>query len=419
MSRTHRSLRFTIPAALLVAAGVAFYSYLSVGAEEPVVKTATVTRGEIVQSIATTGTLEAVTTVQVGSQVSGTVRDLLADFNAIVRKGQVLARLDPSLLQAQVEQAQASLVKADADAERLDVAVEDARTSLERTTALSARKLIPAADLETATLNVRIAEAELKSARAQVTQARASLSQAKVNLDHTVITSPIDGIVIARNIDAGQTVAASMSAPTLFVLAADLTRMRVNARLDESDIANVREGQEVTFRVDAYPGETFVGRLAQVRLQGEVVSNVVTYETVIDVPNPELKLKPGMTANVTVVVARAANALRVPNAALRFRPTAEQLAAVGSPASSTGAAGKATRTATVWRYTGTTIEPVSVTTGITDGTKTEIAGGALEAEDRVVTSVATGAATEKAAAASSGAKNPLLNNGMGGPPPGR
>jgi HlyD family secretion protein len=305
MSRTQLGFRLTIPAALLAIAAAGFYSYMAVGATAPAVTTVVVTRGDVVHSIATTGTLEAVTTVQVGTQVSGMVQQLFADFNDIVRKGQVLARLDPSLLQAQVEQAEASLVKAEADAERSRVALDNSRVTHGRSATLAARSLISAADLEAASIDVRTAEAQLKSAEAAVTQAQATRNQAQANLDHAVITAPIDAVVISRNVDAGQTVAASMSAPTLFVLAADLTKMRVNAKLDESDVAHVWAGQNVTFRVDAYPSETFRGRVAQVRLQGEVVSNVVTYTTVMDVANPELKLMPGMTANVTVEVARA------------------------------------------------------------------------------------------------------------------
>ena len=422
MSRTQLGFRLSIPAVLLAIAGVGIYSYMTVGATAPTATTAQVTRGDIVQSIATTGTLEAVTTVQVGTQVSGTIRDLLADFNDIVRKGQVLARLDPSLLQAQVEQAEAGLVKAEADAERARVTLDNVRVSYARSATLAGRSLISAADLEVAASAVRTAEAQVKSAEAQVTQARASRNQALVNLHHAVITAPIDGIVISRNVDAGQTVAASMSAPTLFVLAADLTRMRVNAKLDESDIANVREGQNVTFRVDAYPAETFKGRVAQVRLQGEVVSNVVTYTTIMDVPNAELKLKPGMTANVTVEVARSAEAVRVPNAALRFQPTAEQLAALGMTGEPAAArtAGKGTKTPMVWRQVGTTLERVVVRTGITDGLMTEVTGGALEPGDQLVTSLADGATLKAATRASSSTvRNPLLGGDMPGRPPGR
>ncbi len=414
MSRTQLGLRLSIPAVMLAIAGAAVYGYMSWGATLPAMTTALVTRGDIVQGVAASGTLEAVTTVQVGTQVSGTVADLLVDFNDIVRKGQVLARLDPSLLQAQVEQADAGLARANADADRLRVSLEDARIKLARATTLSERGLTAAADLEAATYNVRAAQAQVKSGDAQVTQARASVNQSRVNLTHTVITSPIDGVVIARNVDAGQTVAASMSAPTLFVLAADLTRMRVNAKLDESDIGLVKAGMDVSFHVDAYPNETFTGRVVQVRLQGEVVSNVVTYLTVVDVANPDLKLKPGMTANVTVRVATSAQALRVPNLALRLRPTAEQLAALGATAGTTTAApaaGKGPMAASVWRPVGTTLERVPVQVGLSDGSFTEIRGGGLKADDRVVTAIAsvTTAAAKKTA-------NPLTATGARGGP---
>jgi len=398
---------------MLAIAGAAVYGYMSWGAALPAMTTALVTRGDIVQGVAASGTLEAVTTVQVGTQVSGTVADLLVDFNDIVRKGQVLARLDPSLLQAQVEQANAGLARANADAERLRVSLEDARIKLARATTLSERGLTAAADLEAATYDLRAAQAQVKSGDAQVTQARASVNQSRVNLTHTVITSPIDGVVIARNVDAGQTVAASMSAPTLFVLAADLTRMRVNAKLDESDIGLVKEGMDVSFHVDAYPDETFTGRVVQVRLQGAVVSQVVTYLTVVDVANKDLKLKPGMTANVTVRVATSAQALRVPNLALRLRPTAEQLAALGATAGTTpaSAAGKGPMVASVWRPVGTTLERVPVQVGLSDGSFTEIRGGALKADDRVVTAIAsvTTAAAQKTA-------NPLTATGARGGP---
>ncbi len=424
MSRkTRLGLTLTIPAVVLAVLGAALFAYRSSAAAAPTPTTAVVAHGDVVKAIASTGTLEAVTTVQVGTQVSGTLKDLFADFNDIVRKGQVLARLDPSLLQAEVEQAEASLVKAEADAERSSVALDASRTTLARNEMLAAKSLIAAADLDTARIAVRTAEAQLMSAKAAVTQARASVNQAKVNLAHAVITSPIDGIVISRSVDAGQTVAASMSAPTLFILAADLTRMRVIAKLDESDIANVKEGNDVTFRVDAYPNETFTGRVSQVRLQGETVSNVVSYTTVIDVANPELKLKPGMTANVSVRVAERLGVVRVPSAALRFRPTAEQVAAFGvkadeKPASGAAAAGKGAKSASVWRFDGRTLEKVAVETGLTDGAWTEVTAGALNVGDQLVTSLAAATAASAKAATRTTNSNPLMGTGMPGPPPG-
>lgn len=322
--------RIVVVSLLLAAAGIAAGAYYATrDPEQPQVITAAVTRGDVVEAVSATGTLEAVTTVQVGTQVSGTIQSLHADYNSIVRKGQVIARLDPSLFQTQIDQQRANLVRSEAEVERLRVQVDDARTKLARAQELSARNLIPASELESAQVTVRAAQAQLQSAQAQVTQSRASLNQADVNLQHTVIAAPIDGIVISRNVDVGQTVAASMQAPTLFVLAADLTKMKVNANIDEADVGRIRPGQHVSFRVDAYPADEFEGSVSQIRLQPLTVQNVVTYATVIDVPNPDLRLKPGMTANVQVQIARRTNVLRVPNMALRFRPTTDMFAALG------------------------------------------------------------------------------------------
>ena len=312
-------------------AGGGAYGYYKYGRKppQPTVMTAAVTRGDVADTVGATGTLQAVTTVQVGTQVSGTIQELHADFNSLVKKGQVIARLDPSLFATQIEQARANLIRAQADLERLKVTLDDARMKLNRARELAGRQLIPQSELDTAEVNTRSVDAQIRSSQAQVTQAEASLNQNQVNLAHTVIEAPIDGLVISRNVDVGQTVAASMSAPTLFILAADLTKMQVVANLDESDVGRIRPGQRVTFRVDAYPADDFIGTVAQVRLQPIVQQNVVTYATVIDVPNPELKLKPGMTANVNVEIARRTDVVRIPNAALRFRPTPEMFTALG------------------------------------------------------------------------------------------
>src|SRR5215831_13724369 len=294
--------------------------YLRRGGTDPTVNTSPVTRGEIVDTVGATGTLQAVTTVQVGSQVSGTIASLGADFNSIVRKGQVIARLDPSLLQAQVEQAKANLSRSQADLERNKVQLVDAQTKYTRAKELAGKNLLPLSDLDAAKVAVDAAQAQLLSSQAQVTQAEATLNQNQVNLAHTIITAPIDGIVIQRSVDIGQTVAASLQSPTLFVIAADLTKMQVNANIDESDVGRIRPNQIVTFRVDAYPGQQFEGTVEQIRLQPKVVSNVTTYETIINVPNPDLRLKPGMTANLRVQIARRTDVMRVPNTAIRFRP---------------------------------------------------------------------------------------------------
>ena len=318
---------------LTLAGAGAWWYYASAPPEfEPEVRTVEVTRGDIVESVAATGALEAVTTVQVGSQVSGIIQDLYVDYNSIVREDDVIMRLDPSLFETQIAQARANLLRAEADVERLRVAVDDANTQHRRSIELAALDLIAATELEAAQVNVRSAEAQLKSAEAQVVQAEASLNQNQVNLDHTVIRSPIDGIVVSRLVDVGQTVAASLQAPELFVIAADLTKMRVIANVDESDVGRIRPQQHVSFVVDAYPDETFAGTVSQIRLEPIVQQNVVTYATVIDAPNPELKLKPGMTATATIEIARRTDVLRVPNVALRFRPTSETFMALNQPA---------------------------------------------------------------------------------------
>ena len=309
---------------VLALAGGGFYYYkVATDKPEPTILTQALSRGDVVETVGATGTLEAVETVDVGTQVSGVVRELHADFNTIVKKGQIIAKLDPQLIETQIEQQTANVRRAEADLDRLKVALADAKQKLDRAQQMSKKQLIPQTELETAEVNVRSAEAQIKSSEASLTQAQAQLNNQKVNLAYTTIVAPIDGIVISRNVDQGQTVAASMNAPTLYVIAADLTKMQVLANIDEADVGRMRPGQRVTFRVDAFPTDTFVGQVEQVRLQPAVVQNVVTYSTVIAVPNPDLKLKPGMTANVNIEIARRNNVLRIPNAATRFRPTPE------------------------------------------------------------------------------------------------
>jgi HlyD family secretion protein len=313
---------------LAVAGSAGGWYYMRKNTKEPEVRTAQITRGDIVQAVQATGTLEAVTTVQVGTQVGGIIQELYADFNDIVKKGQVIARLDPTILDTQIEQQRANVTRSQADLDRLKVSLADAQQKLERAKALSEKNLLPRSELDTAQVNVQSTEAQIKSSEAGLVQARSQLHTAEVNREHTVITAPIDGIVIQRAVEPGQTVNAGMSAPTLFILAADLTQMQVNANIDEADVGTMRPGQRVTFRVDAFPNDTFTGNVQQVRLQPTTVQNVVTYQTVIEVPNQQYKLKPGMTANVTIEIARKSNVLRLPAAATRFRPTTEVFAAL-------------------------------------------------------------------------------------------
>ncbi|MGH9372672.1 MAG: efflux RND transporter periplasmic adaptor subunit [Vicinamibacterales bacterium] len=374
--------------------------YARRNAEAPVVTVEPVTRGSIVRSVSATGTLEAVTTVEVGTQVSGSIQALGADFNAIVRKGQILARLDPSLHRSAIEQARANLARAEADLERLSVAAADAVVKRDRARELSVRQLIPATELDAAEVTVRSADAQVKSAAAEVTQARAALKQAEVNLSKTVITSPIDGIVIARNVDAGQTVAASLSAPTLFLLAARLDEMQLQANIDESDLGVIAEGQAVAFTVDAYPRETFRGVVQQVRLNPVVDQNVVTYAAIIAAPNRDLKLKPGMTAHVSVEVARRDDVLRVPAAALRFRPTDDMKKALAAD-------GVVVTGTVLWEYIDGAMRPRTVTVGASDGINTEISGNGVTESTRVVTRIAMG----ESAAAATRTSSPLMPAG--------
>jgi HlyD family secretion protein len=329
---------------LAIGAGAGAY-YIRRGGPEVQVNTSPIARGDIVDTVGASGTLQAVTTVQVGSQVSGNISYLGADFNSIVKKGQVIARLDPSLFEAQLQQARANLqqaranlTKAQSDLDRAKVMLTDAQQKYTRAKELAAKSLLPQSDLDAAKIAVDSAQATLASsdatvaqAQAAVNQSQASVNQNQVNLDHTTIEAPIDGIIIQRSVDVGQTVAASMQAPTLFIIAADLTKMQVNANIDEADVGRIRPGQHVTFKVDAYPTDTFDGTVSQIRLQPVVVQNVTTYGTVIDVPNAQLKLKPGMTANVKVEIAKKSDVLRVPNAALRFRPSTDVFAALNQP----------------------------------------------------------------------------------------
>jgi len=452
MKRVTKPLIIGILLAASAGIGVRAY-YASRESGAPKVATALVTRGAVTDVVAATGTLQAVTTVQVGTQVSGTIAWLGADFNSIVHKGQVIAKLDPSLFQAQVEQARASQAKTQADLDNAQVKVADARQQYGRAKDLAAKQLIARTDLDAAKLAVDLAESTVRSIQAQLVQAQAAVNQAKLNLDHTIISAPIDGIVIGRSVDAGQTVAASLSSPTVFSIAADLTEMQVSASIDESDIGRIRPAQRVTFQVDAYPNERFTGSVSQVRLQPTVVQNVTTYSVIVDVPNKGLKLKPGMTANVNIVIAAREDVVRVPNAALRFRPTTAMFAALGQtaparppnaetakPAGKSSSAtsalnvvsksqvagarattidalfGPLTQVETegrVWTYENNQLTAVPVRLGISDGQTTELVAGNLQADTAVVTNVTTDAAAAKTA--TTAAAPTALFGGFSGP----
>jgi HlyD family secretion protein len=365
---------------------------------------AVVTRGPITQAVTATGTLNPVVNVQVGSQVSGNIAKLFADFNSQVKAGQVVAQIDPALFQATVTQAEGDLASAQA-------ALELAKLNATRTQELFAKKTSSKADLDQAVANLHQAEANVKIKQG-------ALDKAKADLDHCTITSPIEGVVISRSVDVGQTVAASLQAPVIFQIANDLTKMQIDANVAEADVGVLEVGQDVDFTVDAFPMRTFHGKVVQVRNAPITVQNVVTYDTVIGVNNPDLKLKPGMTANVSVIVAHKDNVLQIKNAALRYRPAeatpAMSGSRLGSGGSTTREPGRAQRGAarergtserTVYVLSGGRPQPVQIKTGISDGIVTEVIDG-LKEGDRVITAESS---------SKSPAASPPTNPFSGGP----
>jgi HlyD family secretion protein len=421
---------------------------------------AAVEQGDIASYVSATGTLNPVTMVQVGTQISGTIEKLFADFNSTVHEGQVVAQLDQASFRAKVAQADATLENAQADlknaranvlnvnaaietaqaevanqqanTERVQVEIADAKRDLERHRQLFERQLISRSELDAAQsrydtavaqrnaaraqmdssraklraarAQLRSAEAQVDMARAQVSQSQAALEQAKVDLDRTIIRSPIVGVVISRNIDVGQTVAASLQAPTLFTIAQDLTRMQVDTNVSEADIGNVKIGQPATFTVDAYPSQTFHGAVREIRQAPIIVQTVVNYNTVIAVDNPELKLRPGMTATVSVLVARRDAVLKIPKAALRFQPRLtdkerEELNRLGQQRPGEESSGRLPAAANaprqrwqnmpkVWVVTPEGfLKPIAVRLGISDDQYTELVGDTLSLGQELVTGV--------------------------------
>jgi HlyD family secretion protein len=412
-------------AVVVLVGGLAVYWYVAGSGAPPTYRTARVERGAISASVAATGNLNAVIMVLVGSQVSGTIKELNADFNTPVRKGQVIARIDPALFEAaanqaradvkaaqstvlnqtaQVEQAQTNVDNAQAgyaegkaQTAKALVGVLDARRTLGRQVELFERGLVAAAErdnaqsaydaalaqhasalaheqalasaIRTAEVQRHVQEAALQTTRDQVEQKQAALAQAQINLDHTTIRSPVDGVVVNRAVDVGQTVAATLQAPTLFTIAQDLTRMQVEASVDEADIGRIRAETPVTFTVDAFPGQLFTGTVSQIRKAPQVAQNVVTYTVVVAVANPAARLVPGMTASVRFVTEQKTDVLKVPNSTLRFRPP--------------GAPGSTTPVAWILGRDGRPVA-VPITLGISDGTSTEIVRGDLQAGQAVL-----------------------------------
>lgn len=376
--------KIVIGIAILAIIGVGVFLVLRDKGNVPLFRTEKITKGDLTTVITATGTMNAVTTVLVGTQVSGTIKTLHADFNSGVKKGQMIAQIDPALFQAQVEQARANLVTAKANLAKSVVAVVDTKRTLERNGELFSKNLIARSDLDTAQTNYDSAVAQVNANKAQVEQAVAALSTAETNLAYTRILSPVDGIVVSRNVDVGQTVAASFQTPTLFTIAQDLTKMQIDTNVAEADVGRIKVGQRVDFTVDAYPDTTFKGRVGQIRISPITVQNVVTYDVVIIVDNQQLKLMPGMTANVSVIVDEKKDVLKVPNAALRFKPS--DLGKGGPAAKAKGGTGE--KGPGVWIIENEKPKRIRVTFGISDGSYTElVSGGLKEGQDVIVESV--------------------------------
>jgi len=370
-----------IGASLVIIALAGLFFFRGKG-NEPQFRTDKVTKGDIVMSVTATGTVNPVTTVLVGTQVSGTIKDIYVDFNAPVKKGQLIARIDPASFEAQVEQAKANLLSAKANLEKAEATRIDAQRTRDRNSKLFSENLIARSELDSAETNYETAKASVNAAKAQIAQTEAALKLVETNLRYTKIISPVDGVVISRNVDVGQTVAASFQTPTLFTIAQDLTRMQIDANVDESDIGNIIVGQDVEFVVDAYPDITFKGRVWQVRNAPITVQNVVTYDVVIKVDNPELRLKPGMTANVSVIVSVKKDVLMIPNAALRFKPSEK-----GAQTSEKKGPG-------IWISEKGQLRRIPVSPGISDGSYTELVSGDLrEGQEIIVESLVKTKAT--------------------------
>jgi HlyD family secretion protein len=373
---------------IALAAVVAFAGYMYFKKDDGVspYRTAKVEKGEIVDAITATGTINAVSTVSVGSQVSGTIQQIFVDFNSPVRKGQVIALIDPRLLEAAVEQARANVNNAKASLERAQVGVIDTERTNRRNRELVKDGFVAQADVDSSQTAWEQAAAQKRSAEAVLQQAEGALRVARTNLEYATIHSPVNGIVISRSVDVGQTVAASFQTPTLFSIAEDLTKMQVDTSVDESDIGRAALGQTVTFTVDAYPEKTFTGEVAQVRNSPIVTQNVVTYNVVVRVDNRELLLKPGLTANVSIEVKKFGDVLKIPNAALRYRPTAKGAETESAGKRRGNGKGKEAGGQRIYLLgkDGKPV-PVRVKTGASNGTVTVLEEGELKEGDLLVT----------------------------------
>lgn len=385
------------------------------------------TKGNIEALVVTTGTLNPVTLIDVGSQVSGKIEEIMVDFNSTVKKGQVIAKIEQTSFKSRVDQNKANYLSSEASLEKSRVALQNAEKKFTRSKELFEKELISFEEFETAEAQFYSAKADVQSNEARLEQAKSQLDASKIDLNFTVITAPIDGVVINRNVNEGQTVAASFSAPVLFQIANDLSKMQVECSVDEADIGKVQEGQKVKFNVDAFPNDQFNGRVKQVRYSPVVQSNVVTYTTIVEVDNPDLKLMPGMTATVSIIFGEAQNVLRIPNSALRFQPPQEVLQKIfermmaerrsqgsGGPQAEAGSRQRSAqgRTPGMSRPSGQTgtrqqrprvwiqdengeLQMIFIKTGVTDNTFTEVVGDALKEGQEVITGLETGSPSSR------------------------
>jgi len=406
-----------ILAVILAIAGIAGYGFYK-RTPEVRYKTAKIERGMVISTVAATGNLSAVTTVQVGTQVSGTIQKLYADFNSRVKKGQAIAEIDPSLFNASVEQAQGNVLNSEANLQKSRVTLADAERTLARNKKLLADGIISQADYDVADTALQSARASVKASEGSVAQTRGALMQSRTNLRYSVIRSPVDGVVISRAVDIGQTVAASFQTPTLFTIAKDLTKMQIEVSVDEADISRIQLDQKATFTVDSYPEQTFHGKVVQIRSAPIISQNVVTYAVVVNVDNSDMKLKPGMTANVSIEVAKKDDVLKLPPAALRFKPKtkAEDAKAKGSeergsankqrPAAGTAAPGskpggrKGGNGQQVYILKDSQPVAVKVRTGIANNSSIELVESTLKEGDEVVIEQIGGDSAKKKAGGS-------------------
>ncbi len=343
-------------------------------------QTAKIKRRTITQVVEASGTINPVNTVSVGSTVSGLISAIYVDFNSKVTKGQLLAEIDPRTFQATVDQNAASMASAQADLANREATFEMAAKTLRRYKNLYAKDFIPKSELDQAESDYKASLAQVNAARAKINQTQAQYNQSLVNLNYTKITAPVDGMIISREIDLGQPVAASFQAPELFTIAQDLEKMQIEVNVSEADIGDVKEGQDVTYTLDGYPNSTFNGKVTQVRISPTTVSNVVTYSVIVTVDNSDLKLKPGMTANVSIITAQNKDVLSVPNVALKFTPETS---------------GKKYKTQGLWVKDGLKLKRIDITTGASDDSYTEVNGDGIYEGQRILVGIKSGKSSKQ------------------------